>query len=96
MQSNIWIFIVYFSTEGQGGGPKYEKIQAWLNPAKGRVQGGAYAYDMKVFANFLVGDLHKNGRNSVFQSPNRDKQFRIENTTVTVFIQKFDYGITVF
>ena len=40
MQSNIWIFIVYFSTEGQGGGPKYEKIQAWLNPAKGRVQGG--------------------------------------------------------
>ena len=40
MQSNIWIFFVYFSTEGQGGGPKYEKIQAWLNPAKGRVQGG--------------------------------------------------------
>ena len=45
MQSNIWIFFVYFSTEGQGGGPKHEKIQAWLNPAKGRVQGGGVRYD---------------------------------------------------
>ena len=39
----------------------------------------------------------KNGRYLVFQSPNGDGkiQFLIENTTVTVFIQKFDYGITV-
>ena len=39
----------------------------------------------------------KNGRCSIFQSPNGDGkiQFLIENTTVTVFIQKFDYGITV-
>ena len=39
----------------------------------------------------------KNGRYLVFQSPNGDGniQFLIENTTVKVFIQKFDYGITV-
>ena len=39
----------------------------------------------------------KDGRFSVFKSPNGDGkiQFLIENTTVTVFIQKFDYGITV-
>ena len=39
----------------------------------------------------------KNGRCSVFQSPNGDGkiQFLIENTTVTIFIEKFDYGITV-
>ena len=39
----------------------------------------------------------KNGRYSVFQSLNDDGniQFRIENTAVTVFIQKFDYGIMV-
>ena len=39
----------------------------------------------------------KNGRYSVFQRPNGDRkiQFLIRNTTVTVFIQKFDYGITV-
>ena len=37
----------------------------------------------------------KNGRYSVFQSPNGDSkiQFLIENTTGTVFIQKLDYGI---
>ena len=42
----------------------------------------------------LIKDL----RYLVFQSPNGDGkiQFRIENTTVTVFIQKFDYDITVF
>ena len=41
--------------------------------------------------------LIKNGRYSVFKSPNGDgkMQFLIENTTVTVFIQKFDYGMTV-
>ena len=34
----------------------------------------------------------------VFQSPDGDGkiQYLIENTTVTVFIQTFDYGITVF
>ena len=43
------------------------------------------------------GDLNKNGRYSDFHSPNGDGkiQFLIENTTVTVFIQKFDYGDTV-
>ena len=39
----------------------------------------------------------KNGRYSVFQSPNSDGkiQFLIENTTGTVFMQEFDYGIAV-
>ena len=39
----------------------------------------------------------KNGRYSVFQRPNGDGkiQFLLKNTTVTVFLQKFDYGITV-
>ena len=39
----------------------------------------------------------ENGRYSVIQLPNGDGkiQFLIENTTVTVFVQKFDYGITV-
>ena len=43
------------------------------------------------------GDLNKNGRYSVFKSPNDDGniQFLIENTTVTVIIQKFAYGVTV-
>ena len=36
-------------------------------------------------------------RYSVFHSPNGDGkiQFLIENTTMTVFIQKFAYGTTV-
>ena len=39
----------------------------------------------------------QNGRYLVFQSPNDDGkiQFLIENTTVKVFMQKFDYSITV-
>ena len=39
----------------------------------------------------------KNGRYSIFQTPNGvdEIQFLIENTTVTVFIQIFDYGMTV-
>ena len=39
----------------------------------------------------------KNGRYSVFQSPNGDGkiQYLIDNTTMAVFIQKFDYDITV-
>ena len=39
----------------------------------------------------------KNCRYSVSKSPNGDGkiQFLIESTTVTVFIQKSDYGITV-
>ena len=43
------------------------------------------------------GNLNKNGRYSVFQSPNGDDniQFQIENTTVMVIIRKFDYGTTV-
>ena len=53
-----------------------------------------------VISQFLGGDTViwiKNGRYSVFQSPNGDRkiQFLIENTAVTVFTQKFDYGITV-
>ena len=53
-----------------------------------------------VFANILDGIFViwiKNGRYSVFQSPGGDGniQFQIENTTVTVVIQKFDYGTTV-
>ena len=67
------------------------------------LQGGREgAYDMAVFGicQFGSGDTViwiKNGRYSVFQSPNGDGkiQFLIENTTVTVLIQKFDYGITV-
>ena len=49
------------------------------------------------FLGRCFGDLNKNGRYSVFQSPNGDGkiQFLIGNTTVTVFIQKSDYGITV-
>ena len=43
------------------------------------------------------GNLNKNGLYLVFHLPNGDGkiQFLIENTTVTVFVQKFDYGITV-
>ena len=39
----------------------------------------------------------KNGRYSVFQSTDGDGkiQFLIEKTTVTVFVQKYDYGISV-
>ena len=50
---------------------------------------------MEIFTFTLI--WIKNGRYSVFQSPNGDGklQFLIENATVKVFIQKFDYGITV-
>ena len=43
------------------------------------------------------GNLNKNGRYTVFQSPDDDGkiQFPIENTTVTVFIKKLSNGITV-
>ena len=55
---------------------------------------------MTVFANFLDGISViwiENGRYSVFQLPNGDGklQFLIENTTVTIFIERFDYGFTV-
>ena len=48
------------------------------------------------FARYF-GDLNKNGRYSVYQSPNGDgnMQFLIENTMVTAIIQKFDHGVTV-
>ena len=57
-------------------------------------------WQYSVFANFLGGETViwiKNGRYSVFQSPNGDGniQFLIESTTVTVFIHKFDHGSTV-
>ena len=41
--------------------------------------------------------MNKNGRYLVFKSSNDDGniQFLIENTTVTVIIQKFAYGVTV-
>ena len=62
--------------------------------------GGRTIWRYSVFANFLGGDTViwiKNGRYSVFQSPNGDGkiQLLIESTTVTVFVQKFDYIITV-
>ena len=43
------------------------------------------------------GNLIKNVQYSEFQAPNGDGkiQFLIENTTVTVFIQIFDYGTIV-
>ena len=43
------------------------------------------------------GNLSRNGRYSVFRPRNGDGkiQFLIENTTATVFIQKFDYSTTV-
>ena len=43
------------------------------------------------------GNLNKNGQYSVFQKPQGDDKIRflIENTTLTVYIQTFDYGITV-
>ena len=57
-------------------------------------------YDMAVFGisqsfGRYFGNLNKKW--PVFQSRNEDgqKQFLIENTTVTVCIQKFDYGMTV-
>ena len=50
----------------------------------------------KYFGRYF-GDSYKNGRYSVFQSPDGDGniQFQIENTTVTVIIQIFDYDITI-
>ena len=62
--------------------------------------GGRAIWRYSVIANLLGGDTGiwiKNGRYSVFQSPNGDGkiQFLIENATVTVFIQKFEYGTTV-
>jgi len=61
---------------------------------------GGVIWRCSVFANILGGDTViwiKNGRYSVFESPNGDgkMQFLIENPTVTVFLQKFDYDITV-
>ena len=43
------------------------------------------------------GNLSKNDRYFGIQAPNIDgkNQFLLENTTVTVIIQKFDCGITV-
>ena len=60
------------------------------------------AYDMAVcsiyqFFERYLDDLNKKGQYSVFQTPNgvRKIYFAIENTTMTIIIQKFDYGITV-
>ena len=59
-------------------------------------------YSMGVYSIFqffkrYFGNLNKNGLYSVFEAPSGDDkiQFLIDNTTETVFIQKFDYGITV-
>ena len=54
-------------------------------------------FDICQFFGHYFGNLNKNGQYSVFQSPDGDSkiQFLIENSTVTVFIEKFDYGITV-
>ena len=42
------------------------------------------------------GNFDENGRYSVFQLPNGDGKIQclIENTILTEFKQKFDYGIT--
>ena len=60
------------------------------------------AYDMAVFGicqffGRYFGNLNKNGRYTVFHSPDGDGkiQFPIENTTVKVFIKKLSNGITV-
>ena len=62
--------------------------------------GGLKLWRYSVFANILDGISVirvKNGRYSVSQSPDGDDdiQFQVENATVTVIIQKFDYGMTV-
>ena len=62
--------------------------------------GGRTIWRYSVFTNFFGGDAVisiKNGRYSVFHSPNREGkiQFLIENTTVMVFRKKSDYGSTV-
>ena len=57
------------------------------------------AYDMAVFGicKFFGRYFGNYWRYLVFKSPNGDDkiQFLIENTTVTVFLHKFDYDITV-
>ena len=72
-------------------------VKVW---SKHHHKGGRTTWRYSVFANILGGDTviwMKNGRYSVFQSTNGDGkiQFLIENTTVTGFVQKFVYGITV-
>ena len=62
--------------------------------------GGRRIWRYSVIADFFRGDTViwiKNGRYSVLLSPSGDGkiQFLVRNTTVTVSIQKFDYGITV-
>ena len=54
-------------------------------------------FDIYQFFGLYFGNLNKDGRYSIFQSPNGDGriQFLKENTTVTVFIQIFDSGTTV-
>ena len=63
---------------------------------------GGGTCDMTVFVMYqfigrYFGNLSKNDWYSVFQAQNGEgkNQFLIENTMVTVFIQKYDYGITV-
>ena len=55
-------------------------------------------YDMAVFSIFygLLVTLMKNGLYLVFQLQNDNGkiQLLIESSTVTVFMKKFDYGIT--
>ena len=63
-------------------------------------KGGRIIWRYSVFTNFLGGDTViwiKNRRYSVFQSPNGDGKVQnlIWNTVVTVFVQKFDYDITI-
>ena len=64
-----------------------------------QIGGGRTIWRYSVFANFFDGILViwiKNGRYSLFQSPNGDGkiQFLIENNTGTIFIHNID-GITV-
>ena len=60
------------------------------------------AYDMAVFGicqffGRYFGNLNKNGRYLVFQSPNGDGKihFWIGNSTVTTFTQKIDHDVRV-
>ena len=76
------------------------KLSPGESPAPLEGRGGRKIWRYSVFAHFLDGISViwiKNGQYSVFQLPNGDIeiQFLIENTRVTVFIQRSDYGITV-
>ena len=79
------LYLVFHLPNGDG------KIQFLIENTTGMV------FSICQYFGRWYGNLNKYGRYSVFESPNGDgkMQFLIENPTVTVFLQKFDYGITV-